>query len=504
MEDGRKRKLLATASCQGLASDCLMDRLSELPEEVAHHILSFLEIKDLTCFGCVSKRCRKLYLSTPSLKFDGFFSKQLQRYDERLRLWSYLDNYLFHRWVSRIQRFHFHWVLHSYGSQQILLEDEKFRLDKFICNAIKCNVEVLDIKIRSWGSGAPLPTCVLHSGSLKSLSVYIYGRIIKAPSLASFSNLECLKLEGIVLVDDGLFNWISCSCKCIKELSLKSVSMYNATSSCNVTIESSSLESLCIERLSFIHHLYIAGEKLEQIIIDWRFGFRSDKPHSDKSLGICAPNLNSLNWRGSLMNQPNLGRLECLEEASICLLPSVDEFVYVSEVLSCLSSAKVLTLNKETTMALFKGGSMPLLENVWYLCIHIEGFLDFQVPAMASLLGGMSKLNTLIIKSDSFFRGPKAECCGFNIGYWKLQNAAFIYQLKEVTVELSHGSNGIEFARYILDHAQNLNKMTIVHSPQQSSAMSELKKSKMASNITLVFQEDQERGPQNRTRRRVV
>nr|XP_011467393.1 PREDICTED: uncharacterized protein LOC101301416 isoform X2 [Fragaria vesca subsp. vesca] len=155
-------------------------------------------------------------------------------------------------------------------------------------------------------------------------------------------------------------------------------------------------------------------------------------------------------------------------------------------------------------LALFKGGSMPLLENVWYLCIHIEGFLDFQVPAMASLLGGMSKLNTLIIKSDSFFRGPKAECCGFNIGYWKLQNAAFIYQLKEVTVELSHGSNGIEFDRYILDHAQNLNKMTIVHSPQQSSAMSELKKSKMASNITLVFQEDQERGPQNRTRRRVV
>ena len=52
---------------------------------------------------------------------------------------------------------------------------------------------------------------------------------------------------------------------------------------------------------------------------------------------------------------------------------------------------------------------MPLLENVCCLCIHIEGFLDILVPALTSLLGGMCKLNTLIIKSDSFFRDPKVS-----------------------------------------------------------------------------------------------
>ncbi|XP_062006658.1 uncharacterized protein LOC133723809 [Rosa rugosa] len=328
------------------------------------------------------------------------------------------------------------------------------------------------------------------------------GMIFKAPSLASFSNLECLKLQGVILVDEGLFKWISCSCKCIKELSLKHVCGKGTK---NVTIEAHLWNHiLCIEWVSSICYLYITGEKLRKITIDWRFGLLTDKPHTDKSLNICAPNLNSLNWTGSLMNQPNLGRLECLEEAKICLLPSDDDFVYVSEVLSCLSSAKVLTLNDETTMVLFKGSSMPLLKNVCYLCIHIEGFLDIPVPAMTSLLGGMSKLSTLIIKSDSFFRGLQADCRGFNMGYWKLQYTAFIYQLKEVTIELSHGSNGIQFARYILEHAQNLNKMTLVHSPQQSNAMSKLKKSKMASNITLDFQEDQERGPQKRRRRRRV
>ncbi|KAM5559420.1 hypothetical protein ABKV19_020863 [Rosa sericea] len=436
MEDRGKRKLLdTTVSSQGhavrAATEGLIDRLSDLPDHVAHHILSFLEITDLTRFGCVSKGCRELYLATPSLNFDGFSSKHLQGYDQRLRLWSYLDRYFFHRGVNRIERFRIHWDLHYADQQESLREDERFRLDKWIYNAIRNNVEFLDINIKDWDWQAlPFPPCILLGGSLKSLSVHMYGKIFKAPSPASFTNLECLKLQGVILVDEGLFKWIS------------------------------------------IHHLYITGEKLRKIIIDWRFGIRTDKPHTDKLLNISAPNLISLNWTGSLMNQHNLGRLECLDEANICLLPNVDEFVYVSEVLSCLSSAKVLALNKETTMALFKGGSVPLLKNVCYLCIHIEGFLDILVPAMTSLLAGLSKLSTLIIKSDSFFRGPTADCCGFNMGYWKLQNTAFIYQLKEVTIELSHGSNGIEFARYILDHAQNLNKMTIVHSPQQSKAMS--------------------------------
>ena len=88
---------------------------------------------------------------------------------------------------------------------------------------------------------------------------------------------------------------------------------------------------------------------------------------------------------------------------------------------------------------------------------------------------------------------------GFDMGYWKLQNSAFINQLKEVTIELSHGSNrsnGIEFAGYILDSAQNLKQLTLVHSPQMSSAMTKLKKSRIASNITLDFREDKKRGVQ--------
>ncbi|XP_050379617.1 putative F-box/LRR-repeat protein At3g58880 [Argentina anserina] len=488
MEDRRKRMLLASESCQGHATtEVLIGTLSNLPDQVIHHILSFLQIKDLTSFGCVSKRCREFYLSTPSLNFEGFSSKHLESYSRRLRLWSYLDRYLFNREFNRIQRFRIHWERYDeercrnhWGyydeeHEKSLIEDERFRLEKWICNAIRCNVEDLDINfgICYDEEAVRLPS----SRYLKSLSVY--GRIHK---------LKCLKLNNVGVVDEGLFKWISSSCKCIKELFLRFV---RGRKPMDVTIESSSLESLYIEDVTTLRHLHIAGDKIRKVIIECLFW--TDK---DQYFSLCAPNLSSFNWIGSLVNRPDIGRLELLEEASICLSPSNAAFVYVSEILSCLSSVKVLTLNKATTMALIKGGSMPLLKNVTSLRIHIEGFLNTLVPTMASLLGGMSKLNVLIVKSDLVLRDPKDECCWFDMGYWKLQNIAFINQLKEITIELCCGSNGIEFATYILEHAQNLNKMTIVHSPQQSIAMSKLKKSKMTSNITLDFQEDQRRGPQ--------
>lgn len=59
---------------------------------------------------------------------------------------------------------------------------------------------------------------------------------------------------------------------------------------------------------------------------------------------------------------------------------------------------------------------------------------------------------------------------------------------------LSNGSNGIELARYILEHAQNLEKMAIVHSPEQSNAIEKLNESKKAPNVIVVFEGDQERG----------
>ncbi|CAL2273037.1 unnamed protein product [Prunus armeniaca] len=199
--------------------------------------------------------------------------------------------------------------------------------------------------------------------------------------------------------------------------------------------------------------------------------------------------------------------LSISEKAQVFLKPQVDDVKILSEVLHSITINRVeaLVLNKETTMiiffpsmairALLNGVFVPgLLKNVCHLSIHIGSFLDILVPEMVSMFGGTCNLRTLEIKSDPQFLGLKTDCSGFNMGYWRLQNLAFIPHLKEVTIELSNGSNGIELAAYMLEYAQNLKKMVIVHSPQQYSVIRKLNKSKRISSATVVFQEDQQRG----------
>ncbi|CAB4287147.1 unnamed protein product [Prunus armeniaca] len=96
-------------------------------------------------------------------------------------------------------------------------------------------------------------------------------------------------------------------------------------------------------------------------------------------------------------------------------------------------------------------------------------------------------------QSETLYSTLTDQCSGFNMGYWRLQNIYFIHQLKEVTIELSIGSNGIQFAKYVLEHSQNLKKMTVFHAPQQSKAVRKITKSKIASSAKLAFLEDRER-----------
>ena len=50
---------------------------------------------------------------------------------------------------------------------------------------------------------------------------------------------------------------------------------------------------------------------------------------------------------------------------------------------------------------------------------------------------------------------------GFDKEYWESQNLAFVNHLKVLSIDLSSGSNEIEFAKYILENAPHLTKIVI-------------------------------------------
>ncbi|PRQ43969.1 putative F-box domain, leucine-rich repeat domain, L domain-containing protein [Rosa chinensis] len=482
MEMMKQRRKLA--SCEGVGgsggNESGIDRFSDLPDQVAHHILSFLALPDLSRVCCVSKRCGQLCISAPSLNFDEFSSDSMSTCSEQLKLLTYLVRFLFRRGDNKIQSFRVRWEIHSMHVDATSCICDTLSI--WIQNAVGCNVEVLDLKITSCNTKLVFfPSCVFLCAPLKSLVVDMNYTVLRTPSSAFSSNLKYLQLTNVYIEDEEFFKWISCSCKCIGDLSLSHVHGIE-----NVTIFRSSLErfSLICGPLDHMCHLNISSEKLVDINLYWTF----DSP-SNKSLTIDAPNLKCFNWIGNLMKYPNLGKLECLETAALYLKPEVEDLNKVHEVLWSLRRAPGLLLNDVVIKASFMDGSVPAsLYDTSSLCLVIESFVDELVPALVCVFRRTPNLSLLCIKSKPP-HNPQSNTYGFNMEYWKLQDLAFTNQLNHVTIELCSGSNGIELAKYMLKYALNMQRMVVICLPIDLKKVTrKLKKIKMISNAVLVIQ----------------
>ncbi|KAL6138357.1 hypothetical protein ACLB2K_063640 [Fragaria x ananassa] len=463
-----------------------VDRFSKLPKEILHHILSRLVIRDLARFCCVSSTCKELALSAPSVSIGGYncgFDIDEMPCELRLKLVNALDRFLLSRGDNKMQKFSLSWQGHCEDEMEeppCFCVNESFRMMTWIKNAVRCNVEKLSVNMTFYepdGELLPYPCCVFKCASLRSLKVEMSFAVLKTPSFSFSSNLETLELSDVDIADEGFFKWISCSCKLLKKLILARINGINI-----ITIESS-----CLEDFFYIHYevlktsyLNISGEKIEKINIDCRYSPRSTM------LNIIAPKVKYLMLEGNVKNNLNFGDLDCLQEASIIMEPIVDEFHKASEVLSSLCSVEVLILNEAIIKAAYREEHMRAqLDKIWCLRINIGSFADDLVPAVVSLLRGTPNLCTLYMCYEPTSLDPKSNTSAFNKKYWKKQNLDFISQV--VTIELSAGPNGIEFARYVLEHAKSLEKMVIRYLTRESCVKKKLRKSCMISNAAVTF-----------------
>lgn len=334
-----KSKISGTAT-----ESVMMDRFSDLPDQVAHHIISPLTISDLGRLGCVSKHCRELCLSSTSLVFDEFSTENESTCSNRQRLFNCLDRFLIRRGDNKIQSFYLRWMAHDVDDDEeegnetsCLCDGEYFRMISWVHNAVRCNVEELDLDFGGAFEIAPkFPSSVFLCASLTTLSLDLNGITLTVPSFGFSSNLKFVDLKHC-LAEEGFFQWISRYCKCIEDLTIEHVSVET------ITIESSSLKHFSFGDSNFVNMVNISGEKLEHILIYWVI----ESP-SDKSLNICAPNLKLFYWKGNLMNHGNLGNLEFLEQAAIILDPKEDEFDSVFKVLCSLRRVKILVVSEDT------------------------------------------------------------------------------------------------------------------------------------------------------------
>ncbi|XP_050381581.1 F-box/LRR-repeat protein At5g02910-like [Argentina anserina] len=478
---GKKRAIAGGCS----ESKSIIDRLSDLPDQVAHHILSFLTVTDLVRACCVSKRCRELSLSAPSLNFDEIPVGCRSTCYNRLQLMTYLERFLFHRGDNKVNSFRVNWERHYMDEDETvcICASEHYRLITWINSAVRCNVEELDLKMVLYDpEEAFFPSSVFLCGTLKSLVVDMNFTILRTPSFGFSSNLKKLQLKEVVIEDEQFFKWISVSCKVIQELHLHEIRGIRT-----ISIESSSLRKFKFFDAFNTYHLSISGDNLESINIGWYVGLLNS------SLNICAPNLKSLCWHGQLMNHLSLGRFRCLRTAVLNLRPEANEADKMYEILCSLGKVIALSLGEAIIKAPFSKGSMRApISDIHWLSMDIGRMTDELIPAIVSLFRGLPNIFILSVQCKPPLNELHANTSGFDVEYWKLQNLAVIDHLMMVTLDLCNDSNVIDFARYILECAPNLLEMVVIYPPQDSdTVVKKLKESRMVSGAKVVYREKQ-------------
>lgn len=95
--------------CAGKSVEVFVDRFSSLPVKIAYHILSFLDVVDLSQLILVSKRCEQLCMSVPVLWLDN--SKHTSDVASLKRYMLLVDNFLSirQRTGTKVCQFNFTW-----------------------------------------------------------------------------------------------------------------------------------------------------------------------------------------------------------------------------------------------------------------------------------------------------------------------------------------------------------------------------------------------------------
>lgn len=318
------------------------DRFSDLPDEIIHHIFSFLGGNNLLRLSILSRRIKQLCMSSPHLSFKGCYDPRYNTCTEKCKKFSsYLDD--FFRACDGVRK------LRSLDLSWTCMEDDSEKLfNSWISVAVRCKVEELNlgIGIRSyWNTHYyVLPNCIFECPSLRVLKLNSrVNHLLKLPP-SDFSSLQVLSLNYFEIMDDYLGEWISTYCKSLRKLSL-----YELYKVKKLSIMSSSLEELSITGgFNELEYLCILADKLHTLAIDstslWDFMEGRSIP-----IVIVAQNLQNFTWEGKLVSRFS-GNFMALQNAY--LFCETQEFYFLQIKKSTWNSLDEIFLNVHHTRVL--------------------------------------------------------------------------------------------------------------------------------------------------------
>ncbi|KAI3831106.1 hypothetical protein MKW92_007885 [Papaver armeniacum] len=345
-----------------------MDRISELPDFLIQHILSFLPTKFIVSTTVLSKRWKNLWIHVPTLDFGD--SKEYVSDDEGKteRFMDFVDRLLILRNMSPIQKF-------CFICDRENCHFDPIRVKKWIATAVKCKVEEVFLSM-----GYPentLPDSLFTSESLIKLDIHFpddtdyYEAMLSVPWSISFPRLRIIRLSGIVFQEDISFQRLFSSCPLLEDLCLA-----------DCLWDKMNLLSISSPALKYF-----------TLINTWSSMFSFD-------LKINAPNLMFIKYCYWLPVDLVVDNLPSLVHADLCFRNSFDnksDFDLLSKFIKKLSGVQRLQLssyyggNKILGLVNVIPARVPTFENLVHLeteCLNADTMLRFLqfTPNLESLV----------------------------------------------------------------------------------------------------------------------
>ncbi|XVF44492.1 hypothetical protein PTKIN_Ptkin02bG0127600 [Pterospermum kingtungense] len=450
-----------------------MDRISDLPDVLLHHILLFLPIKSIAQTSVLSRRWRSLWSSFPDLDFtsinpiDPSNGKRSSPHSLSSKRMDFISQVLALRDKHsdlRILRFR---APLSFS-----------RLNGLIRRAIRQNVQELDVEVAT-DDYFNFPRSVITSESLRVLNLksrYPGFRLPPSPVMkGGFRSLQTLSLSLVILYSQpSLFDlFTDSSFPRLKKLNLDACFGLK-----HLKVSCLALEDLTIENCFQLHALDVSGLKLKRLRVASCFDAYCDKSW----VKISAPSLRIMIWEYNVITQNiYLENLISVHEAFIGFFvldedAGVSKLQSMSNLLSGLSGVHCLTLESQCVEMLSSKNHMANVMNPFNNLKSLElqtGFNKHNVPGLAYLFKSSPTLHTLILKIVNDYKIERRKWnkdlwvmpTSEEEQFWESQTQALNSFLNHLSVVKIHGflecEHEVSLAKFLLKHGKALQEMTL-------------------------------------------
>ncbi|KAF5189902.1 Fbd-associated f-box protein [Thalictrum thalictroides] len=392
------------------------DRISNLPEPILHHILSFLPTKDAVLTSTLATTWRYLWKSYNSIDICDWESMNGgDKVNGKMTLSQFVNRVLLLSDVSNISKFSLKCT-----------ECDPDYFDNWISTVISRNVQEIVISI-VLKNRYVFPHCLFTSGSLRILKIeFVMGVSIKIPASVLFSSLKVLHFKNIAFSCEESMQEVSFNCSILDELFIYQCTWLDIKV---VNIHAPTLQML--------------------VILD-----RWDIDSVDCEIKIYAESLTSLRFTSHLPYKYSLCHLSSVVNAYIDVHSSQPVSTVLGKMISNVKNLEMSNRSFETLVGQGISDMFTFSELIHLSFLYISKDRVLSAEQLIDMLYCMP-----IIRSLSF---PDGLCF---VGFDQIVSTtleSFLSHLKSVDIHTFPGNeNELGFVKFLLKSARVLEKITI-------------------------------------------